>query len=97
MEIKLDLPEGVFDQTFPADQFASRMRELAIIELLRAKRIHEHEAQSLLGLERWDLVERMERAGISPTEKVFERITDELDKVIAARTRGGNRSSDQEN
>jgi hypothetical protein len=87
MEIKLDLPPDIFDASFSFADFVVRVRELAILELVRVKRLHEHEAQRMLGLERWELVERMERAGISPTEKEFERITGELDRVIGARSR----------
>jgi DNA-binding NtrC family response regulator len=85
MEIKLDLPAEVFDDGFTAEDFASRVREFAVIELLRARRLHEHEAQRILGIERWDLVERMERAGIAPTEKVFDGLKAELSGAIAAR------------
>ena len=37
-----------------------------------------------------ELVERMERAGIAPTEKVFDRLKDELGDAIAARRSGAN-------
>jgi len=56
---------------------------LAVLELLRVQRLHEHEAQRVLGLERWELVARMERAGIMPTAKVFGRLKDELGQAIA--------------
>ena len=90
MEIKLDLPADVFDDAFTAENFAGRLREFAVMELLRGKRLHEHEAQRLLGLERWELVERMERAGIAPTEKIFDGLKAELGKAINAR---GDKSS----
>jgi DNA-binding NtrC family response regulator len=87
MHVKLDLPDDLFDAEFTEEAFAKRVRELAILELVRVKRMHEHEAQQMLGIERWELVERMEAAGITPTEKVFERIKDELGKAIAAKGR----------
>jgi len=87
LEIKLDLPDDLFDTAFTQPAFAARLRELAILELVRIKRIHEHEAQRMLGIERWELVERMEAVGITPTEKVFERLKGELGEAIATRVR----------
>jgi len=88
VEIKLDLPADIFDDNLREQDFRARVRELAILELVRLKRLHEHEAQRMLGVERWELVERMERAGITPTEKVFELLKDELGDAIAARRSG---------
>jgi lactoylglutathione lyase len=85
MRLTLDLPEDVFGDEFTEDAFSSRVRELAILALVDARRLHEHEAQRMLGIERWDLVERMEAAGLRPTEKVFEEIRSELADAIAAR------------
>ncbi|HEY6417474.1 MAG TPA: hypothetical protein VIX59_00595 [Candidatus Binataceae bacterium] len=85
MEIKLDLPGDVFDAQFPEADFAVRVRELAILDLVRVKRLHEHEAQAILGLQRWELIERMRAAGIAPTEQVFAEIRNDLNKAIAAR------------
>ncbi len=92
MEIKLDLPADVFDAQFPEPGFAARVRELAILELVRVKRLHEHEAQQMLGIERWELVERMRAAGIAPTEQLFAEIRDELSKAIASRAAPGSRA-----
>ena len=85
VEIQLDLPADIFDHDFRKEDFRARVRELAILELVRLKRLHEHEAQRMLGVERWELVERMERAGITPTEKVFDQLKHELGDAIAAR------------
>ena len=82
MNLKLDLPEDIFDAQFPEAVFAARIRELAILELVRVKRIHEHEAKQMLGLERWELVEKMKAVGIAPTEEVFAGIQSELTKAI---------------
>jgi hypothetical protein len=82
MNLKLDLPEDLFDAHFPEADFAARVRELAILELVRVKRIHEHEAKQMLGLERWELVEKMKAVGIAPTEEVFAGIQSELTKAI---------------
>jgi hypothetical protein len=38
----------------------------------------------MLGVERWELIEKMERAGIVPTEKEFEKIKGELGEAIAS-------------
>lgn len=94
LEIKLDLPDDLFDNSFTGPAFAARVRELAILELVRVKRMHEHEAQNMLGIQRWELVERMEAAGITPTEKLFERLKGELGEAIAnsARDRNPRRS-----
>jgi len=93
MELKIDLPADVFDAQFPEDDFKARVRELVLLELVRSRRLHEHEAAELLGLSRWQLVELMKAAGIAPTEEVFAGIRDELQKAIAARhgvrNRGG--------
>ncbi len=85
MKITLELPADVFDADFPEDAFAARLRERAILELVGAHRLHEHEAARMLGLERWELVERMEAAGIRPTEKVFDEIRGALGRAVAAR------------
>ena len=90
VEIKLDLPADIFDDNLSEQDFRTRVRELAILELVRLKRLHEHEAQRMLGVERWELVEQMERAGITPTEKVFDLLKNELGDAIAARRSGGN-------
>ena len=82
MNLKLDLPGDLFDTQFPEADFAARVRELAILELVRVKRIHEHEAKQMLGLERWELVEKMKAVGIAPTEEVFAGIQSELTKAI---------------
>ena len=85
MDFKIDLPADVFDAQFPEADFGARVRELAILELVRVKRLHEHEAQEMLGITRWQLVERMKAAGISPTEAVFGDIRDELNRAITHR------------
>ena len=88
MNISLDLPADLFDEGFTADAFAGRVREFAVIELLRTKRLHEHEAARILNLERWELIEKMERAGIVPTEKEFDKIKGELgDAIDSMKTR----------
>ena len=82
MEIKLDLPADIFDDNLRVQDFRARVRELAILELVRLKRLHEHEAKEMLSLERHELVERMKAAGIAPTEDVFAEIKGELTKAI---------------
>jgi hypothetical protein len=82
MNIKLELPDDLFDAQFSRTDFGARVRELAILELVRVKRLHEHEAKTMLGLERWELVEKMKAAGIAPTEDVFARIRGDLQKAI---------------
>ena len=82
MNLKLELPGDLFDLQFSETEFAARVRELAILELVRVKRIHEHEAKQMLGLERWQLVEKMKAVGIAPTEEVFAGIQGELTKAI---------------
>jgi hypothetical protein len=91
LHLKLDLPDDLFDAQFTESDFVPRVRELAILELVRLKRIHEHEAKEILGVERHELVERMKAAGIAPTEDVFAEIKGELNKAIDARRsrRGG--------
>ncbi len=86
MEITLDLPADLFDAEFSESAFKERVRELAILELVRVKRMHEHEAQAMLGLSRWELVELMKASGIVPTENAFADIRDELDRAISARS-----------
>jgi len=85
VNLKLDLPDDLFDAHFTESDFAARVRELAILELVRLKRLHEHEAKEMLALERFELVERMKAAGITPTEEVFAEIKSELGKAIDAR------------
>ena len=85
MKITLHLPADVFDTGFPEDAFAERMRQWAIFALVDARRLHEHEAARMLGVERWELIERMEALGMRPTEKVFEEIRGQLSRAIAAR------------
>src|SRR5260370_38990850 len=82
MKFEFDLPSDVFDPEFREGDFASRLRELAILELLRVKRLHEHEAQQMLGLERRELLKRMEAVGITPTEKLFGAIKGQLERAI---------------
>jgi len=85
MNLKLDLPAEMFDEQYSEANFAARMRELAILELVRARRLHEHEAKELLGIERWELVAKMKAAGIAPTEDVFAGIQNELKQAIASK------------
>ena len=93
VKITLDLPADVFDDSFTEAAFAERVREWAVFALVHSRRLHEHEAARMLGLERWELVERMEAAGMRPTEAVFEEIRSHLGQAIAvrdARDRGRN-------
>jgi hypothetical protein len=83
MRIEIEIPAGVFDEQFPEEELAARVREFVVLELIRARRLHEHEAQRILGIERWELIALMERAGIEPTEKAFSQIQDELSRAIA--------------
>src|SRR6202050_4157161 len=85
VNLKLDLPDDLFDAQFTESDFAARVRELAILELVRVKRLHEHEAKEMLALERYELVERMKAAGIAPTEDVFAEIKGELTRAIDSR------------
>jgi len=85
VNLKLELPDDLFDAQFTESDFAARVRELAILELVRVKRLHEHEAKEMLALERYELVERMKAAGIAPTEDVFAEIKGELTKAIDSR------------
>jgi hypothetical protein len=48
----------------------------------------------MLGVERWELVERMERSGITPTEKLFDEIRGELGRAIAGRKRASDSYTD---
>lgn len=85
MDLKIELPDGVFDAQFPEEAFAARMNELIVLELIRARRLHEHEAAGILGCTRWELVEKMKAVGIAPTEDVFSEIRGGLVDAIAAR------------
>jgi hypothetical protein len=85
MQIKIDLPADVFDAQFPEDQFRARVRELAILDLVRSKRLHEHEALEMLGIDRRELIDKMKEQGFAPTEDLFNEIRGALDKAIAAR------------
>jgi hypothetical protein len=85
MNLKLDLPAELFDDQYAEADFAARIRELAILELVRARRLHEHEAKEMLGIERWELVMKMKAAGIAPTEDVFAGIQSELKQAIASK------------
>jgi hypothetical protein len=87
MEILIDIPAGVFDDGFSAAAFAARVREFAVIELIRARRLHEHEAARMLEIDRWELVGKMEEAGIVPTEKEFDQIKGDLGDAIEAKSR----------
>lgn len=87
LAVRLEVPGDVFDADFPEDDFIARLRELAILELLRVKRLHEHEALRMLGVERRELVRKMEAVGIAPTEKLFDAIKHELDSAVAASRR----------
>ena len=85
LNLKLDLPDDIFDPKLTESDFTARVRELAILELVRLKKLHEHEAKEMLALERYQLVERMKAAGIAPTEDLFAEIKGELTKAIDAR------------
>ena len=88
LNLKLDLPDDIFDNKLTESDFADRVRELAILELVRLKRLHEHEAKEMLALERYELVERMKAAGIAPTEDLFAEIKGELNKAIDSKRAG---------
>jgi hypothetical protein len=93
VNLKLELPDDLFDAQFTESSFAARVRELAILELVRLKRLHEHEAKAMLSLERYELVERMKAAGIAPTEDVFAEIKGELAKAIDSKRARGSATS----
>jgi DNA-binding NtrC family response regulator len=85
MELKIDLPADVFDDQFPEAEFRARVRELAILDLVRSGRLHEHEALAMLEIGRRELIEKMKAQGFAPTEDLFNQIRGELDQAIAAR------------
>lgn len=87
IDLRLDIPADIFDADFSLAKFSVRMREVAILELVRSKRMHEHEALELLGIERRELLEKMQKQGIVPTENAFEAIKGELDKAIKMRAK----------
>lgn len=87
MKITLDIPVEVFDDDFTAAAFEARVREFAIIELIRAKRLHEHEAARILEIDRWDLIDKMEQAEIVATQKEFDQIKGDLGAAIEAKSR----------
>ena len=89
MDLKIDLPADVFDDQFPEADFRARVRELAILDLLRSKRLHEHEALEILEIGRRELIGKMKEQGFVPTEDLFNEISGELDKAIAARRKPG--------
>ncbi|HVA81717.1 MAG TPA: hypothetical protein VNF29_12395 [Candidatus Binataceae bacterium] len=89
MELKIDLPADVFDAQFPEAEFRARVRELAILDLVRSKRMHEHEALELLEIGRGELIEKMKGQGFAPTEDLFNEIRGALDQAIAARRKPG--------
>jgi hypothetical protein len=86
MKIVLDIPAELFDDDFTAAAFEARVAEFAVIELVRAKRLHEHEAARMLEIDRWNLLDKMERAGILATETEFDRIKGELGDAIEAKS-----------
>jgi hypothetical protein len=88
LNLKLDLPDDIFDANLTESDFAARVRELAILELVRQRRLHEHEAKEMLALERYELVERMKAVGIAPTEDLFAEIKGELTKAIDSKRAG---------
>jgi hypothetical protein len=85
IDLKLDIPADIFDREFTLAAFNDRMREIAILELVRSKRMHEHEALELLSIDRQELLEKMKARGIVPTENAFEQIKGELEKAIKTR------------
>ena len=87
LSLTLNIPADIFDAEYTLAAFSDRMRELGILELVRAKRMHEHEALELLGIERRELLEKMRACGIMPTESAFEKIKGELDQAIKTRIR----------
>ena len=87
IHLELDIPDDIFDREFPLERFSVRMREVAILELVRSKRMHEHEALELLGIERRELLVKMKEFGIVPTENAFEAIKGELDRAIRTRAK----------
>ncbi len=87
VNLKIDLPDDIFDANLTESDFADRVRELAVLELVRGKRLHEHEAKTILALERYELVERMKAVGIAPTEDVFAEIKGEITKAIDSKRR----------
>jgi hypothetical protein len=87
IHLELDIPDDIFDREFPLERFSARMREVAILELVRLKRMHEHEALELLGIERRELLVKMKACGIVPTENAFEEIKGELDRAIRTRAK----------
>ncbi len=87
IHLTLDIPADIFDAEFTLAAFSERMREVAILELVRSKRMHEHEALELLGIDRRELLEKMKAYGIVPTENAFAQIKGELEKAIKTRAR----------
>ncbi len=85
MDFTIDVPADLFGPEYTREAFGERLRELAILELVRVKRMHEHEAAAMLGIARWELVERMKAVGIEPTESTFDALKSRLDNAISRR------------
>jgi hypothetical protein len=92
VEIKIETPAEIFDEGFPGAALEARVSELAIMELLRAKRLYEHDAAQIFAVKRWEVVEKIKRAGIVPAEREFDQIKGELGKAIASSTVRGVKS-----
>lgn len=82
IQIEVELPGDVFDRQYGEAGFIARARELAILELLRVRRLHEHEVIALLGIERRELLGKMKEVGIAPTEQIFQALNSELEKAV---------------
>ena len=82
IQIEVELPDEVFDREYGEAGFIARARELAILELLRVRRLHEHEAIALLGVERRELLGKMKEVGIVPTEQISQAINSDLEKAV---------------
>ena len=87
IQIEVELPGDVFDREYSEAAFVARAREVAILELLRVRRLHEHEAIALLGIERRELLGKMKEVGIAPTEQVFAALKGELENAVESATR----------
>ena len=64
LRFECEVPDAVFDDAFPEDQFVQGLKEEAIIKLFRAERLSSGYAAKLLGITRRDFFDRLEQHGV---------------------------------
>ncbi len=94
LRFECEVPDAVFDDAFPEDQFVQGLKEEAIIKLFRAERLSSGYAAKLLGITRRDFFNRLDQHGVALATYDESDLAADLDMLRRLEPRGQDLSTE---